>query len=197
VYEALGDPGRAQDALASAAAALDRRPHPPAARLAVADALAKSSRWQDAGPYYHAVLAQERGQRSVLSAKAYLGLGYLAERAGRPDEALAAYTNALEIDPRLNDALFNSGNVLLAAGRYSEAAAAYERLIANTPSFFPARFNLGRLYERGGRLSEAGREYRAFLRDAPAGPTYAAARAYAQSRVGSGGPLEDPPHGAP
>lgn len=192
VYDKLGDAARAEAALTAAGAALQRRPHPPAARLAVADALAKSARPGEAAAHYQAVLAQERSHPSFLSAKAYLGLGYVAERAGRPDEALAAYAKALEIDPRLNDALFNSANVLLAAGRYPEATVAYERVLANTPSFFPARFNLGRLYERDGRRSEANREYQAFLRDAPPGPAYAAARDYAASRVGVRGPGQAP-----
>ncbi len=197
VYEILGDTALAQDALTRAATALARRPHPPAARLSVADALAKSGRWMEAGAHYQAVLTQEQDQPSFLSAKAYLGLGYMAERAGRPEEALVAYGRALEIDPQLNDALFNSANVLLAAGRYPEATGAYKRLLANAPGFFQARFNLGRLYEREGRLSEAGREYLAFLRDAPAGPRYASARAYAASRVGSDEPLNGPTERAP
>lgn len=197
VYHALGDASRGEDALTRAAAALVRRPHPPAARIAVAEALAKSARWEDAAAHYQAVLAEERDRPSFLSAKAYLGLGYMAERAGRPEEALIAYERALEIDPQLTDALFNSANVLLAAGRYPEATHAYERLLARAPDFFQARFNLGRLYERDGRLSEAGREYRAFLRDAPGGPAYASARAYASSRVGSDGPLDRTTERAP
>ncbi len=192
VYQALGEPERAGDALMRAAAALDRRPHPPTARLAVADAFAKSGRGGEAARYYRAVLAQEHNQPSFLSAKAYLGLGFLAERAGRPDEALAAYGNALAIDPRLNDARFNSANVLLAAGRYPEATAAYEQLLAHAPSFFPARFNLGRLYEREGRFDDARREYRAFLSDAPAGPAYASARQHAASRVAPGAQSDEP-----
>lgn len=193
VYHALGDTVRENDALTRAAAALERRPHPPAARIAVAEALAKSARWEDAAAHYRTVLAQEGDRPSFLSAKAHLGLGYMAERVGRPDEALVAYGRALEIDPQLTDALFNSANVLLAAGRYPEATSAYERLLARAPGFFQARFNLGRLYERDGRLAEAGREYRAFLRDAPAGPAYASARAYAASRIGPAAPQERAP----
>jgi tetratricopeptide (TPR) repeat protein len=197
VYHALGDTTREEDAFTKAAVALERRPHSPTARIAVAEALAKSARWGDAATHYQRVLTEEQGRPSFLSAKAYLGLGYMAERAGRPVEALVAYERALEIDPQLNDALFNAANVMLAAGRYPEATGAYERLLANAPWFFQARFNLGRLYERDGRLSEAGREYRAFLRDAPAEPVYASARAYAASRVGSDGQLDGPTERAP
>jgi tetratricopeptide (TPR) repeat protein len=197
VYEALGESTRAEATLMRAAAALERRPQPPAARLAVADAFAKSGRGAEAAKHYQAVLIREQNQPSFLSAKAYLGLGYLAERAGHPVEALAAYGKALAIDPHLNDARFNSANVLLAAGRYQEATAAYERLIADAPGFFHARFNLGRLYEREGRLDDARREYRAFLHDAPAGPAYASARQHAASRVEAGavsnGPTESRP----
>jgi tetratricopeptide (TPR) repeat protein len=197
VYEKLGDAARSEAAFAAAGAAVERRPHPPTVRLAVADALAKSARPREAAAHYQAVLAQEQAQPSFISAKAYLGLGYIAEREGRPDEALQVYAKALEIDPRLDDALFNSANVLLATGRYPEATVAYERVLANTPSFFPARFNLGRLYEREGRRGEAQREYQAFLRDAPTGPAYASARRYAASRVGADGQSDEPPGQTP
>ncbi len=188
VYEALGETARAEDALMRAAAALERRPHPPAARLAVADAFAKSGRGVQAARYYQAVLTQEQDEPSFLSAKAHLGLGYLAERAGRPAEALAAYGNALTIDPRLTDARFNSANVLFTTGRYIEAKRVYEELLADAPSFFQARFNLGRLYEREGQLDDARRQYQAFLRDAPSSPAYAAARRTAASRVNAAAP---------
>lgn len=187
VYEALGEPAKAGDALTRAAQALERGAHPPAARLAVADAFAKSGREGEAAKYYQSVLTQERDRPSFLSAKAYLGLGYLAERAGRPDEALAAYGNALAVDPHLSDARFNTANVLLAAGRYRDATAAYEQVLVHAPSFFQARFNLGRLYERDGRFDDARRQYRAFLSDAPEGPAYASARQHAASRVEAGG----------
>jgi tetratricopeptide (TPR) repeat protein len=193
VYRALGDAERERESLDRAAAALERRPHAPAARVVVADALAKGARWEEAIAQYRAVLAEERERPSILSAKSYLGLGYIAERLGRPEDALDAYTHALEVDPELNDALFNSANVLLAARRYAEATVAYERLLVNAPSFFQARFNLARLYERDGKLSDAEREYRAFLRDAPAGPGYDTAREFAASRLGSKGLAEGPP----
>ncbi|HET8760123.1 MAG TPA: tetratricopeptide repeat protein [Nitrospiria bacterium] len=185
VYTALGERALADDALLRAAAALDRRPHPVSVRLTVADALAKTGRVREAVTHYQAVLARERGRPSFLSAKAYLGLGFLAERVGRREEALAAYTEALRIDPRLNDARYNMANVLLSAGRLPDAMAAYERLLAAEPKFFQARFNLGRIYEQAGRLDDARGQYRDFLRDAPEGPLYAGARQYAASRVAS------------
>jgi tetratricopeptide (TPR) repeat protein len=188
VYTALGERALADDALLRAAAALDRRPHPVGVRLTVADALAKTGRVREAVTHYRAVLAQEQGRPSFLSAKAYLGLGFLAERVGRREDALAAYTEALRIDPRLNDARYNMANVLLSVGRLPEAMAAYEQLLAAEPKFFQARFNLGRIYEQAGRLDDARGQYRDFLRDAPEGPLYAGARQYAASRVASSGP---------
>jgi tetratricopeptide (TPR) repeat protein len=189
----LGERALADDALVRAAAALDRRPHPISVRLTVADALAKTGRVRDAAAHYQAVLAQERGRPSCLSAKAYLGLGFLAERVGRREEALAAYTEALRIDPGLNDARYNLANVLLAAGRLPDATAAYEQLLAAEPKFFQARFNLGRIYEQTGRLDDARGQYRDFLRDAPEGPLYAGARQYAAARITS--PASGPAQG--
>jgi tetratricopeptide (TPR) repeat protein len=188
VYAGLGDLARAQDALVRAGAALDRRPHQPATRLNVAEALLKAGNVREAVRNFKAVLAQEGDHPSFLSAKAYVGLGMSAERVGRPAEALAAYELALKITPDLNEARFNRANVLMTAGRDPEATAAYEELLAREPRFFQAYFNLGLLYERGGKMDESRQAFGAFLREAPDSPAFASARRYAASKSGAGGP---------
>ncbi len=190
-YEALGERTQAADTLNRAVAALDRGRHHPEARVRVAEALAKSGRSSEAAQQYLAVLAQEKARPSFLSAKAYLGIGFLAERAGRLEQALAAYSEALKINPELHDARYNRANVLLSTGRIAEATAAYADLLTRAPSFFQAHFNLGRLYERTGQIDEARRAYAAFLRAAPDSPAYAAARRYAAAKTGDAGPSSD------
>ncbi|MFZ5874869.1 MAG: tetratricopeptide repeat protein [Nitrospirota bacterium] len=182
VYAGLGDLARAQDALVRAGAALDRRPHQPATRLNVAEALLKTGNIREAVRNFQAVVAQEGDRPSFLSAKAYVGLGMSAERVGRPADALAAYATALKITPDLDEARFNRANVLMTVGRVPEATAAYEELLARDPKFFQAYFNLGLLYERAGKTDAARQAFGAFLRESPDSPAYASARRYAAAK---------------
>jgi tetratricopeptide (TPR) repeat protein len=195
-YEALEERTQAAETLQRAVAALDRGRHHPEARVRVAEALAKHGRLSEAAQQYLAVLAQEKARPTWLSAKAYLGLGFLSERAGRPQQALAAYDEALKINADLHDARYNRANVLLSTGRIPEATAAYEDLLTRAPAFFQAHFNLGRVYERAGRIDESRRAYAAFLRDAPDSPAYDAARRYAAANAGDAGPSSAPVDGA-
>jgi tetratricopeptide (TPR) repeat protein len=52
-----------------------------------------------------------------------------AKRAGRLDDALGAYEQALQIDPRHAETSFRAARLLLAAGRAGEASAAFERAL--------------------------------------------------------------------
>jgi tetratricopeptide (TPR) repeat protein len=187
-YAGLGDLARAQDALVRAGAALDQRPHPPATRLNVAEALLKTGNVREAVRNFQAVLVWEGEHPSFLSAKAYVGLGLSAERAGRPAEALVAYGTALKIKPDLNEARFNRANVLMTMGRIPEATAAYEDLLAREPAFFQAYFNLGLLHERAGKIDAARVAFGAFLRESPDSPAYASARRYAAAKSVAGAP---------
>lgn len=59
---------------------------------------------------------------------------------GKPEEAIAEFRLALEIDPKHEDCLYGMGNALLDLGREEEARDAYRRLVeANA---FSARGNL-------------------------------------------------------
>jgi tetratricopeptide (TPR) repeat protein len=165
---------------------VEEQPERTPARLAVADALAKSPRWRAAEAHYRRLLAGPPSPHALLAAKAYLGLGFLAERAGDVGAASASYQAAIRLDPALMDARFNAANLILRVGRSAEATAAYERILTDDPRFFLARFNLGRLYEQAGRADDARAQYRAFLDLAPPSPTYAAARAHAAARLGNG-----------
>ncbi|MBI3607901.1 MAG: tetratricopeptide repeat protein [Nitrospirae bacterium] len=186
VYDALGEPGPADAVFARAVRAVDDHPEQTSARLAVADALAKSPRWRSAEAHYRRLLAGPPPPHALLAAKAHLGLGFLVERAGDAGAAFASYQEAIRLDPGLMDARFNAANLLLRGGRSAEATAAYERILKDDPRFFLARFNLGRLYEQAGRSDDARAQYRAFLDLAPPSPAYAAARAHAAATLGAG-----------
>ena len=69
--------------------------------------------------------------------------------SGTWEEAAAAYSEALVIDPQHEDALYHSGNVLFELGKYDLAAAAWRRMAAAHPLSARAHFQLGALYSCG------------------------------------------------
>lgn len=186
IYGALGDAARADETLVRAVKAVEVTAASSPARLAVADALAKSPRWGSAEPLYRAIVEAERGAPTIRTARAFLGQGFIAERKGEPALAIEAYRRAAGLDPALLDARFNLANLLIRAGHADEATGLYEAMLRDDATFFPARFNLGRLYERAGRVPEARAQYRAFLDGAPPAPPYEAARAHAAARLEAG-----------
>lgn len=62
-------------------------------------------------------------------AEAYVLLGNCQECLGKPEDALAAYDKALQIDSGHADAWFNKGMVLKKAGKTSEATRCIEKSI--------------------------------------------------------------------
>ena len=54
-------------------------------------------------------------------------------RQGREAEAIASWKTALELNPRMYDALYNLGTVLVKAGRRDEARPYLERFIREAP----------------------------------------------------------------
>ncbi len=70
----------------------------------------------------------------------------------KPDEAVAHYQRALELNPKYSEAANNLGNAYLDLGRYNEAAAMYRRALSDelyrTPFF--AEGNLGWALYKGG-----------------------------------------------
>ncbi|HEX4495181.1 MAG TPA: tetratricopeptide repeat protein [Thermoanaerobaculia bacterium] len=75
--------------------------------------------------------------------------------ADAPEEAMAAYRRALEIDPRLADAHLNLGRLLHERGEAATAEAHYRQALAARPEDATAIFNLGVALQDLGRLSEA------------------------------------------
>jgi tetratricopeptide (TPR) repeat protein len=90
------------------------------------------------------------------------------ERAGEleedsPEEAMAAYRRALEIDPGLADAHVNLGRLLHERGETGEAERHYRLALAARPEDTTAAFNLGVALQDLGRLREAADAYEAAL----------------------------------
>jgi tetratricopeptide (TPR) repeat protein len=80
-----------------------------------------------------------------------------------PEEAMAAYRRALEIDPALADAHVNLGRLLHESGRAAEAERHYRLALAARPEDPTAAFNLGVALQDLGRLQEAAEAYESAL----------------------------------
>jgi len=82
------------------------------------------------------------------NADAWTRRGSALAQLGRRDEAIAAYTRALEIRPDEIEALNQRGNTLLTLRRFEEASRDFERVVARDADFPWARGNLAycRLY---------------------------------------------------
>jgi predicted O-linked N-acetylglucosamine transferase (SPINDLY family) len=76
-------------------------------------------------------------------------------RAGRWDEAIAAYHRALELDPRALPALGGLGDALRMSGRLGEAVDAYLRANAVAPTSVAVLNNLAITYKAAGDLPRA------------------------------------------
>jgi tetratricopeptide (TPR) repeat protein len=80
-----------------------------------------------------------------------------------PEEAMAAYRRALEIDPRLADAHLNLGRLLHERGEPAAAEAHYRQALAVRPDDATAAFNLGVALQDLGRLEDAAAAYESAL----------------------------------
>jgi len=79
--------------------------------------------------------------------------------AATEDAALAAYREALALDPNLAAAHTNCGNLLHRQGRLDEARAAFEAALAADPEQPEARYNLANLYDELGEPERAVAEW--------------------------------------
>jgi tetratricopeptide (TPR) repeat protein len=112
-----------------------------------------------------AITPPRRGLR--LSASQWYDLAAELE-ATSPDEALAAYRQALSLDPTLGVAHVNLGQLVHARANFREAEMHYREALCIDPDDAIAAFNLGVVLEDTGRPSEAERAYKRALTHDPA-----------------------------
>ena len=88
--------------------------------------------------------------------------GYFLEEDS-PEEAMAAYRQALELEPGLADAHLNLGRLLHERGQTPDAERHYRQALAARPDDATAAYNLGVALQDLGRLSDAAQAYEAAL----------------------------------
>ncbi len=86
---------------------------------------------------------------------------------GRYAEAIAAYRQALALEPGFADAHCNLGTVLYNQGRRADSRACFEQALALAPEHLEAHFNLGNVLEEEDRNEGALKHYKAATRIDP------------------------------
>lgn len=116
---------------------------------------------------------------------AFVNLGAALGELGRPIDALAAFHDALAIDPLNVQVLNNVGVTQRDLGRLDEAERAFLRVIEMNPGFVFGHYNLGHTRFLQGRFAEAVAAYEGGqLRDPQQNAVQAARLGYA--RLGAG-----------
>jgi tetratricopeptide (TPR) repeat protein len=82
-------------------------------------------------------------------------LGRYFEGQGRHDKAIAAYRQALKLDPLLVEAYTGLGMALAAQGRHDEAIREFEAAVVLAPYLVHLHNNLGYAYMLSGRTTDA------------------------------------------
>ena len=98
---------------------------------------------------------------------AEFNLGNLLLAAGRMDEAIGYYEQALQSRPDYPEARNNLGNAWRALGREQAARASYEAALRLKPDYAEAYYNLGNVAYEAGRIPEAQTDYETALRLQP------------------------------
>ena len=103
-------------------------------------------------------------------AEAHDIMGNALAAAGRPDEAIASYEEALRIRPNKPSIHNNLGSILLREGRLDEAVEHLSEAVRLLPGSFTYHRNLGLALAGKGRMNDAIASYRAALETAPEHP---------------------------
>jgi protein O-GlcNAc transferase len=90
--------------------------------------------------------------------------------AGRLDDAISAYRQAIDIEPAYADAFNNMGNAFKDKGQIADAISAYQRAIELNPRYAEAFFNMGIAFKSLGNLNDEISAYREAIAINPAFP---------------------------
>ncbi|MBN1670012.1 MAG: tetratricopeptide repeat protein [Kiritimatiellae bacterium] len=98
---------------------------------------------------------------------AYIKLGAMQARLGRPADAILRFQQAIRIEPGNVDARNNLGTVLAAQGRMAEAMALFSEAVTIDPHSAGTHYNLGVALAGMGKTDEALAQYADVLRINP------------------------------
>lgn len=90
---------------------------------------------------------------------AYNNLGNALARAGKLEEAVSAYEEALAVKPDYADAINNLGIVYGRSGDVNGAIAQYKKVLTRAPDYYRAHYNLANAFSEKGLIEAAITEY--------------------------------------
>ena len=90
---------------------------------------------------------------------AYNNLGNALARAGKLEEAVSAYEQALAVKPDYADAINNLGIVYGRSGDVDGAIAQYKKVLTRAPDYYRAHYNLANAFSEKGLIEAAITEY--------------------------------------
>jgi tetratricopeptide (TPR) repeat protein len=111
----------------------------------------------------HALGSKQPGWRYPSALWVQHGLGNALQAQGKLDDAITAYRQALDLDPKYTQAHISLGNALLQQRQLDDAIAAYRQALDIDPKYAPVHNNLGLALQRQGKLDDAITAYRRSL----------------------------------
>lgn len=144
--------------------AVERNPADPQAHRALAVALSKAGRTDEALDHFEKVVALEPDTARLIE----LGAAYAM--ASRPSDAATAFERALESSPGHPIALHHLGKLAGARGDTEEAMSLYRQALESDPDYLIAQFDLAETLQKVGRLEDAYRGYEKVVNLEPASP---------------------------
>jgi hypothetical protein len=118
--------------------------------------------WSDGIGIWRDTVAKSPGK-----ARPRKNLGVALDQAGKSDEAIAQYLEAIRIEPHSAVTYANLGTALYESGRKADAIACYRTALRYSPGLAEAHLNLGIALEDRGNAAEAILHYREALRLRP------------------------------
>jgi tetratricopeptide (TPR) repeat protein len=147
---ALGEHGKADEAIAHYQHAIELRPSYAEAHYNLGRLLAQKGQLDDAVSHYEKAL-----EINPADAEARNNLGVTLFGMGRVDDAIAQYQSALKIRPDYAAASCNVANALLSKGDLDGAITRYSICLGLSPNQAEAQYNLASALLRRGRTDEA------------------------------------------
>jgi len=114
-----------------------------------------SAAWFIAAVLFGGLWFGNRQGQQQADAQALFNRGVDLESLGKREEAVAAYREAIRIEPELAEAHYNLGNALDDQGKLEQAVAEYRTAIRIKPDLMEAHYNLGLLLFGQGKSEEA------------------------------------------
>jgi predicted O-linked N-acetylglucosamine transferase (SPINDLY family) len=158
--------GRSKLALSLLEHGIDKHPDSPVLRLNLGEV------YRQLGRFYEAILSLSHAHRAmpdlpqarIALCRAYGARGAQAREAGKLDEALDDFRQAVAIDDDDGSAHYNLGTCLKDAGQLAEAETHLRRAVALAPEDADGHNNLGNTLKAQGHCAEAVEAYRLALR---------------------------------